>query len=33
MHGAGWTAGHRMELLAASSVPVVVNVKVRACAG
>jgi hypothetical protein len=25
---AGWTAGHRMELLAASSVPVIINVKV-----
>jgi hypothetical protein len=30
---AGWTAGHRMELLAASAVPVIVNVKVdiRGC--
>jgi hypothetical protein len=27
---AGWTAGHRMELLAASGVPVIVNVKVDA---
>lgn len=30
--GSGWTAGHRMELLAASSVPVIVNVKVTAAA-